>query len=359
MAALTVGLVVGPSTGGMGRHVLTLVEGLVARGHTVEVFCPPTTITHEQFAAAGATVTLVELGTAAGLTRLRTGLRSMDVVHAHGLRAGLAAVLTRRGGVPLVVTWHSPALARGVRRLARDAIGLSVARGADVNLCVSVEIQKEATELGAGDARLMMVVAPPLPAPRRTRDEVREELGVADDAPLILAVGRLHEQKRHDILISAAARWRELRPVPAVVIAGTGPRYRQLVGQVAMSRAPVTLIGQRDDVAELLAAADLAVVTSDAEGSPLFVQEALASGTALVATAVVGVAELVGDAAELVPPDDVDAVDTAVRELIGDPTRRAVLGAAGRAVAAVWPTPDETVDQIVAIYHDLLALGET
>lgn len=352
--ALTIGLVVGPSTGGMGRHVLTLVEGLTAQGFRVEVFCPPTTIMHEQYAAAGATVTLVELGTAAGLARLRSGLRSMDVVHAHGLRAGLAAVLTRRGGVPLVVTWHSPALARGVRRLARDAVGLSVARGADVTLCVSVEIQKEATELGARDARLMMVVAPALPVPRRGRAEVREELGVAADAPMILAVGRLHEQKRHDILISAAARWRDLRPVPAVVIAGTGPRYRQLVGQVAMARAPVSLIGQREDIADLLAAADLAVVTSDAEGSPLFVQEALASGTPLVATAVVGVAELVDDAAVVVPPDDVDAVDAAVRELIADPARRAVMVAAGRAVAGAWPTPDQTVEQIVAIYRDLV-----
>jgi len=343
----------------MGRHVATLVEGLVGRGFAVEVFCPTTTITHDEFAAAGATVTLVELGTAAGLTRLRTGLRSMDIVHAHGLRAGLAAVLARRGDVPLVVTWHSPALARGVRRLARDAIGLSVARGADVSICVSVEIQKEATELGARDARLLMVVAPPLPTPRRSRAEVRDDLGIAADAPMILAVGRLHEQKRHDILVAAAARWRDLRPEPAVVIAGTGPRYRQLVVQVATSRAPVALIGQRDDVSELLAAADLAIVTSDAEGSPLFVQEALASGTALVATAVVGVAELVGDGAELVPPDDVDAVDAAVRGLLADPTRRSVLGAAGRAVAAQWPTPEQTVEQIVAVYHDLVAASRS
>jgi glycosyltransferase involved in cell wall biosynthesis len=354
----SVALVMGPSTGGIGRHVLTLVEGLLARGIRVDVYAPSATSARFGLAAAGARVVSAEITAGPGpldVARLRRDLRTepVDVIHAHGLRAGLAGLLARRAELPLAVTWHSPALGRGVRRYARDALARTVARGADVTLCASVEIQKEATELGAVDARLMMVVAPPLPPARRGRAEVREELGLAPDAPMILSVGRLHDQKRHDILIAAAARWRDLRPAPDVVIAGTGPRYRHLVGQAVMARAPVSLIGHRDDIADLLGAADLAVVTSDAEGSPLFVQEVLASGVPLVATAVTGVAEMTGDAARLVPPDDVDAVDTAVRDLLADPGRRAALGATGRVVAAGWPGPAETIGQILAIYDDL------
>jgi glycosyltransferase involved in cell wall biosynthesis len=96
-------------------------------------------------------------------------------------------------------------------------------------------------------------------------------------------------------------------------------------------------------------------VTSDGEGSPLFVREAMASGTPLVTTAVPGAAGLVEDAAVLVPPGDVDAVDVAVRDLIADPLRRGVLGAAGRQIAGRWPTAAETVTRIVTIYEDLVA----
>ncbi len=345
------------SGGRVGRHVRMLVEGLCARGWPVEVFCPPATADQIDFGASGARVTVAEVSAPGprDLARLGRRLRDaqVDVIHAHGLRAGLAAQLTRPAGVPLVVTWHTPAPGRGVRRLARDMLARTVARGADMTLCASLKIQKEATESGADDARLMMVVAPPLPAPRRTVADVREELGLPTDAPMILSVGRLDEQKRHDILIAAAARWRDLRPAPAVIIAGKGPRYRDLVGQVAQTRAPVHLIGHRDDIADLLRAADLAVVTSVAEGSPSFVQEALASGAALVATAVNGVAEMVGDAAVLVPPDDVDAVARAVRALVGDAYRRAVLAAAGPALAAGWPSPADTLNQIISIYGGL------
>ena len=70
---------------------------------------------------------------------------------------------------------------------------------------------------------------------------------------------------------------------------------------------------------DLLAAADLAVVTSDWEARQLFAQEALRAGVPLVATAVGGLPDLVGDAAVLVPPGDVDALDAAVRELLGRP----------------------------------------
>ena len=92
-----------------------------------------------------------------------------------------------------------------------------------------------------------------------------------------------------------------------MVIAGSGPAYLPLAARISAARAPVTLLGHRTDVADLLAGADLAVVTSDWEARQLFAQEALRAGVPLVATAVGGLPELVGDAAVLVPPGDVDA----------------------------------------------------
>jgi glycosyltransferase involved in cell wall biosynthesis len=228
-----------------------------------------------------------------------------------------------------------------------------VARRTRVALGASTDLVERAAAAGATDARLSPVAAPELPAPRRTRAGVRAEFGVAPEQPLILSVGRLHPQKRYDVLVDAAARWRARVPPPVVVVAGTGPSYLSLAARISAARAPVTLLGHRTDVADLLAGADLAVVTSDWEARQLFAQETLRAGVPLVATAVGGLPGLVGDAARLIPPGDVAAVDQAVRELLDDPARRAELARRGVAQAATWPTEEDTVAAVVSLYAEL------
>ncbi|GAB2920708.1 glycosyltransferase family 4 protein [Micromonospora polyrhachis] len=280
----------------------------------------------------------------------------VDVVHAHGLRAGLVAALARPTA-PLVVTWHNAVLAAGLRGRVSRLAERVVARRARVALGASADLVDRAAALGATDARLGPVAAPTLPEPRRGRAAVRAEFGVTPHQKLVLSVGRLHPQKRYDLLVDAAARWRDLDPPPVVVIAGSGPSYLQLAARISTARAPVTLLGHRTDVADLLAGADLAVVTSDWEARQLFAQEALRAGVPLVATAVGGVPDLVGDAAVLVPPDDVDAVDRAVRELLADDERRTDLVRRGAAQAAAWPTEDDTVAAVAAVYAELVPSG--
>ncbi|MET8067738.1 glycosyltransferase family 4 protein, partial [Micromonospora sp. NPDC005313] len=293
-------------------------------------------------------------GDARAVTALRRALADtpVDVVHAHGLRAGLVAALARPAA-PLVVTWHNAVLAGGLRGAVSRLVERVVARSVRVALGASADLVDRAAALGAADARLAPVAAPALPAPRRRRAAVRAEFGVAADRQLILSVGRLHPQKRYDVLIDAAARWRTRTPAPLVVIAGSGPAYLPLAARISAARAPVTLLGHRTDVADLLAGADLAVVTSDWEARQLFAQEALRAGVPLVATAVGGLPDLVGDAAVLVPPGDVDAVDAAVRELLDDPVRRAELGRRGVARAATWPTEADTVAALAGLYAEL------
>ncbi|WP_344138157.1 glycosyltransferase family 4 protein, partial [Luedemannella flava] len=333
-AGRAVALVLGSSTGGIGKHVASLAAGLVARGDAVTVYSPAETERQFGFAALGATHVPLEipasprLSDARSVAVLRRGLkeRPAEVIHAHGLRAGLIAALARRNGTPLVVTWHNAVLGRGVKAKALATAERYVARSADVNLGASTDLVDRARELGGRDVRLGPVAAPVLPAPARTPEEVRDELGVGE-GPLVLSVGRLHPQKGYDLLVEAAARWRSLRPAPTVVIAGSGPAYRKLAAQISAARAAVVLLGHRHDVADLLAAADLAVVSSVWEARQLFAQEALLAGVPLVGTAVGGLPELVGEGAALVPPGDVDALDAALREVLGDEDRRAALGA--------------------------------
>ncbi|SCG74390.1 glycosyltransferase family 4 protein [Micromonospora coxensis] len=356
----TVVLLLASSTGGVGQHVRSVARGLAAAGTPVLVCGPAATQDQFDFTGVGARFAPVEIpasptpadARAVSVLRRTLAAETVQVVHAHGLRAGLVAALARPAA-PLVVTWHNAVLAGGLRGQLSRLAERVVARAARVALGASTDLVERAAALGAADARLAPVAAPALPAPRRRRAAVRAEFGVAADQPLVLSVGRLHPQKRYDVLVDAAARWRARTPPPVVVIAGSGPAYLQLAARISTARAPVTLLGHRTDVADLLAGADVAVVTSDWEARQLFAQEALRAGVPLVATAVGGLPELVGDAAVLVPAGDVDAVDAAVRTLLDDPSLRADLARRGAARAAIWPTEEDTVAALVALYAEL------
>ncbi|MYT24924.1 glycosyltransferase, partial [Streptomyces sp. SID7760] len=203
--------------------------------------------------------------------------------------------------------------------------------------------------------RLAPVAVPAGPAgPDAGADpgKVRAELG-AVERPLLIAVGSLVEHRGYSVLLDAARAWRVLEPLPLVVIAGEGPQRAELARRIEAEGLPVRLLGRRPDAAQLLAAADVAVLPSRWEARSLLAQEALRAGVPLVATAVGGVPELIGDAGILVPYGDAAALSAAVTELLSDPPRRAALAAAGRAQAATWPTEDDTVAQILSVYDEL------
>lgn len=307
-------LTLASSTGGVGQHVRSLAVGLLARGHRVRVSCPAET---------------QELFDFPGWSR---AARGADVVHAHGLRAGTRAAL--RPGGPLVVTWHNAQL-RGGR--AGELAERLVARRATVSLAASQDLADTARERGARDVRLAPVAAPPL-----VPTGVDPGLG----HPLVLAVGRLHVQKGYDVLVDALAL---LGPDVTVAVAGDGPLAASLA-----ARAPeVRWLGRRTDVADLLAAADVVVLPSVWEARSLTAQEALLAGRPLVATAVGGLPDLLQDGAVLVPPCDPAALGAAVRRLLDDPAAALALAARGRAVAGGWPTVEDTVDQVEAVYREL------
>jgi glycosyltransferase involved in cell wall biosynthesis len=186
---------------------------------------------------------------------------------------------------------------------------------------------------------------------------VRAEFRLRPDVPFILSVGRLHPQKRYDLLVEASARWRDLTPVPFVAIAGSGPSYMTIAQLASEKHAPIQLLGRRSDVPDLLGAADLAVVTSDWEARQLFTQEALTAGVPLIATAVGGIPGLVDDAAVLIAPDDVDALDRAVRDMLANPAMRADYAARGPQQAATWPDEAATVTQVRAAYAEVTGHG--
>ncbi|MFB6530453.1 glycosyltransferase family 4 protein [Streptomyces sp. NPDC056399] len=350
--------VLGGGSAGSSAHVRSLASGLVARGVRVTVCAPAELDRVYDYRGAGAHfVPLPRLGDPATVAALRNACIGADVVHAHGLEASVRAALALAGvgdRAPLVTTWESRNQVRGAARggvlrlLERRTV-----RAATVVLASSSELVDRARRRGARDARLAPVTVPPARGPVCLHDgKARAELG-AVDRPLLMAVGALERGRGYRTLLDAARSWRELDPQPLLVIAGEGRERAALQRRIADEDLPVRLIGRREDVAELLAAADVAVLPSRWEARSLLAQEALRLGVPLVATAVGGVPELVGDAAELVPYGDAEALAAAVRGLLDDVERRMDLAAAGRVQARTWPTEDETVAHVLSVYDEL------
>jgi glycosyltransferase involved in cell wall biosynthesis len=313
----TVVQLVGPSAGGIRRHVAALTDDLQSQGWRVVVAAPAGVLD-------GAEPLDVPNGlSASALRRARRQLRDLiadvqpDVVHAHGLKAGWVAV----GVTPerTVLTVHNVVLGGGPRSRVLRPLERSVVRNSARVIATSYEIARRFD----GVASAIDVVEPvhEVRIPTRSSSEIRAELGA--DGPLVVSVARLHAQKSLDVLVRAsvalAARYPEVR----VVVAGDGPersRLETLVAELGLGEV-VRLLGARDDVIDLMAAADVVVFTSSWESGPLTLLEAGSVSAPVVSTPVGFVPDIVqpGTSGLLVPVGDVDATAAAIMGFVDDP----------------------------------------
>jgi glycosyltransferase involved in cell wall biosynthesis len=285
--------------------------------------------------------------------RLRALLRERapDVVHTHGYPLGYLQLTPGRW--PTVHTLHTLAdrevgwtglLHRWAWRRGALPVGVSaeVAASATARYGVPVRAVLNGVNL---DAR-----------PSRARDVVRESLDTAADAFVVLIVARLDPVKDHGTLVRAFEA--AAGPSWALWIAGDGPERNAIAATVGASpaRDRIRLLGARDDVPDLLGAADVVTLCSRFEGIPLALQEAMAAGRAVVATDVGGLPDLVahGRTGLLVPAGDAAALGAALGELHRDPLRRAVLGRAARVEAEARMGIGATVEAYERLYDGLL-----
>lgn len=354
-------LVLATSTGGVGRHVAAVARGLPRHDVQVAVLGPRATNEKFQFDAPFRAVeigarlrTLDVLKTLGGAWRVRRFARGANVVHAHGFRAALVTTLALgrlraprgRRRPAFVVTFHNAMSGGGFRRHVLERVMRWLASVADAVFVVSPDL---ASSIENSQRAL---VAAPVSAPTRDVAEVSRSLDIPDSAAVVLAVGRLHPQKGFDLLIRAASLLASRRDV-VVVIAGDGPQRAELSALIDALHVDVRLIGDREDVADLRQVADVAVMPSRWEGWPLAAGEALAAGCPLVVTAVGGLPELVGDAAMVVPPDDVSALADAIAAQLDDAELAGEYRLRAGKRALELPTDDDVTKQLVGCYRGL------
>ena len=284
----------------------------------------------------------------------------IDVLHSHEFAMntfGATAALLAR--IPTVSTIHGP---HWVADRPRRAFAYRMLRRFGVPI---VAVSEHLAGFLVGGLRLPRArveivhngIPPPRPAPHADaaarRAAARAALGIPPGLPLVVAVGNLYAVKDHATLLRALARLPDAR----VAIAGRGEQeasLRRLAAELGLCER-VHLLGLRDDVETVLAAADLFVQPSRSEGLPLAVLEAMASGLPVVATRVGGIPEAVadGETGLLVPPGDPAALATALARVLDAEDRGAAMGRAGRERAAEFSVA-RMADRYQQIYARLL-----
>jgi glycosyltransferase involved in cell wall biosynthesis len=318
--------------GGQERVALDLAARQRATGHrvlAVSLAAPPEGPMSALFRAAGVdTWSIAKRGagfdpTLAMRVAKYLSFARVDVVHTHNPQALVygapAAALAR---CPCVHTKHGvnpdPPRRMWLRRAAAKMV--------DAYVAVTPTLARLAIERNECDATQLHVIPNGIDTTRfapniAARQRARAELGIAESAWVVGTVGRLSPEKNQGLLIDAMAPM--LDPRRHLIIVGDGPERAQLQARAQATLRPelVHFTGARNDPEAWLAAFDAFALTSDSEGLPLVVLEAMAVGLPVVATAVGGIPDVVEHdiTGTLVPPGDRHALTTVLVRLATRP----------------------------------------
>jgi glycosyltransferase involved in cell wall biosynthesis len=195
------------------------------------------------------------------------------------------------------------------------------------------------------------------------REATRWRLGIGDDDLVLLTVGRVERSKGVRELVEALVRLDRAGVDARAVLAGDAdPEEATRILDFAERHGVawrVMLLGRRDDVADLMEAADILVHPSWYEAAPRAILEALAAGLPVVATAVGGVPEILEGCGVLIPERDAVSLVEAIASLARDPERRRELGASGRERHGRRYAPERHLASMVALYDDLLGVARS
>jgi N-acetyl-alpha-D-glucosaminyl L-malate synthase BshA len=375
---LRIGITCYPSIGGSGILASALGEELAARGHDVHFisyerpirlpsdaprlhFHPVTISSYGLFKYPDYTLPL-----SVKMAEVSRDFQ-LDVLHVHyavphATAAFLAlSMLEAKLRPRLVTTLHGTDTTLLGKDPGYGPAILHALRHSDAVTTVSAYLEKETRRLLEFEGPIDVIhnFFSPRP-PRRSREEVRMELGLKDEV-MILHSSNLRPVKRIDLLLETVARIRPASSFKLVVLAA---------GEFEPFAADVRRLGLSDrvivrenavDIEDYLQSADLGLFTSEMESFCLSILEAMCFGCPSVSTAVGGIPEVVtsGVTGCLVPSGDADPLARAVESLIGDPELRAKLGLAARARARDYFSPEAIVPKYERLYRRVCASDRT
>lgn len=319
--------VLGPSAGGIARHVALVTKGLDGReGFDIDIAAPEDLPVPMPKSVQPLLVPNGMRGHRAARRRIKeiVDQGGYQVLHAHGLRAGIDSALAVRGSDrPVFLTVHNLVLpdisgtskAFFLRRAEPLAVRLTTR-----TFAASEQIARHLREVAPRLAHKVETLHAPVGEPppvNRSSAEVRRELGVHASQKLIVTAARLAPQKALHVMLDAIA---QLPPEVILAVVGEGPLESELREQAANLGIEdrVEWTGFRSDVGDFMAAADVVALSSVWEAVALVAQEAVLLGVPVVSTDVGGMGELITDkrSGRLVPKGDPKALAAAMSEVL-------------------------------------------
>ncbi|MEV4457628.1 glycosyltransferase [Microbispora sp. NPDC049633] len=301
------------------------------------------------------------------LMRLAREMRAFrpHIVHTHTAKAGAlgrTAARVARIGAARVHVFHGHLLHgyfSPVRRRLYVWTERRLAAMSDRLVTVGATVRDDLLAAGIGRPEQYVVIPPGVsPRPIPGRDAARAALGLPRDAPVVAFVGRLTRVKRPDRFLAVAADLLRRLPSCLFVVCGGGEFEEEVKRGAAGLPGDFRMLGWRDDVETVYAAADVVVLTSDNEGTPLSLIEAGMAGTPVVATRVGSVPEVVRDEVTglLAAPDAAELAACAF-QLLSDPALARRMGESARR----WTTHSFAVERLTsdteALYRSLCAVS--
>ena len=292
---------------------------------------------------------------------------SPDLIHAHEFisPATTAWLAHRLYKIPFILTPHLSGPQGDVLRMQRKFLGqarLSLFRKeASAFISISSEIDAELEGMGIPASQRHAIgngvdtrrfTPPEQPAKQR----LRAELGLPPQSLVAVVVGRLVPIKRLDILIRIWPLVRAKYPQAILLIAGTGPLENELK---AAAPDGVRFLGSQEDIAPVLQASDLFLLSSDAEGLPVALLEAMSCGLACVTTSVGGIPDVVTNHQDgvLVPVNDPDAFLQATLLLLERPDMRSQIGKNARERILQKYSVEDMASRLISLYQQIIHPG--
>jgi glycosyltransferase involved in cell wall biosynthesis len=243
------------------------------------------------------------------------------IVHSHGYKPDILLAMLgtpwRHACLATCHTWYSETK----KQQALEALDKRALRRFDHVVAVSREISEALVDSGVAPRKISLIKngISALIVGDGARRAIREELAIPMNAKLIVQIGRLARSKRGDLLLRAVTGLAEPLDVH-VLLVGEGDQLQPLVelAKYHNLESRVHFSGYRDDIAQILKTADLLALTSDKEGLPIVILEAMALQCPIVSTRVGEIPQVLQDGRDgwMVPPNDVDALSDAIRQAL-------------------------------------------
>jgi glycosyltransferase involved in cell wall biosynthesis len=359
----------GGEKGGSKNYLMTLSQELRKKGIDVEIVCFLDDVVAEAARAHQLPITIFpmkHIADVGAISQLKAYIieQQPDVIHTHGVRANfIARLAARKSGIPIVTTVHSSIYhdyAHPLKRLFYHRIEKLTRRYTTRFIAVAGSLKKELEQDGIPSDRIDLVYNGLSPDFQYDAQPVslRRELGLENDIPILMTVGRLEKVKNQEMLLQIWVGLKQHHIAFHGVIVGDGPLRAELeeLARLLGIENDVSFLGYRQDIFALLSGADVFLLTSTMEGLPITLLEAMAARTPVVVSEVGGMPEVVRLAQNgyTVPVHDIEQFIARIQGILGETDLKDHLAEQGYEALMQHFTSSTFISHTLDVYHKVL-----